>query len=136
MVVTAGRKIEGQGTGDLVFEASIGDTLRFFISSGSNNFEQPVWIEEIRNTRGDEILGDFTIQTVEREAIAPESVTNVLPARIIKRQFRFGQGVVAGEGTGSYDLAFALYDRGEESQPPSVSHYQWALQLTVQLRRR
>jgi hypothetical protein len=133
MVVTASRGVKNQGTGDVVFEASAGDTIRFFVSSGSNNFEQVVLLENVLYARGDEILTDFTSQVLERTGIAPCSPTNVLPARLVQQQFRFCQCVVVGEGTGSYDLVFALYDRDEEAQPRLICHYRWAMQLTVTL---
>src|ERR1700712_3449400 len=59
LVVTASRGVKNQGAGDVVFEAGVGDTLRFFISSGSNNFEQIVFLENICYVRGDEILNGF-----------------------------------------------------------------------------
>ena len=136
MVVTASHEVKNQGTGDVVFEAGAGDTLRFFISSGSNNFEQIVLLEDVRPTRGDKVLTGFTSQTLERIGIVPPSHTNVLPARLVQRWFRFCQCVVAGDGTGSYDLVFALYDRNEEGQPLLTGHYRWAIQLTAQSNRR
>jgi len=128
IVVTASREIMSQGAGDIAFAADVGDTLRFFISSGSNNFEQPVLLEDIRHTEGDEILGDCAIQVVEREAIAPDS--DALSTHLFTRQFEFFECTVGGDGTGSYDLIFALYDQDEDAQPRLVSHYRWALRLT------
>src|ERR1700712_1666897 len=58
-VVPASRGVKNQGAGDVVFEAGVGDALRFFISSGSNNFEQIVFLENICYVRGDEILNGF-----------------------------------------------------------------------------
>jgi hypothetical protein len=134
MVVTASRVIESQGSDDIAFEASAGDTLRFFISSGSNNFEQPVLLKNISHTDGDEILEDLTSRVVEEVSIAPDSRENVLPARLEKHQFRFLQCTVAGPGTGSYDLELAIFDPSEEAQPPGGSHHRWAMQLTTHSR--
>lgn len=133
MVVTASHGVENQGTGDVAFEARAGDVLRFFISSGSNNFEQGVLLEDICSTGGDEILTDCTSQIEERAGIVPQSPTDV---RLVQKQFQFYQCVVASHGTGSYDLVFALYDRDEEGQPSLTDHYRWAMQLTAHSNRR
>ncbi len=136
MVVTASQGVENQGTGDVVFDADAGDTLRFFISSGANNFEQAVLLEEIRHASGDDILKDFKSQILEATVIAPHSQTDVLPARLVKKRFQFYHCIIANYGTGSYDLVFALYDRNEEGQPRLISHYRWAIQLTAHSNRR
>jgi len=136
MVVTGSREAWNESAGDIVFEADAGDMLRFFISSGSNNFEQLVLIDSIRHTGGDEILADCASQSVQWAGIAPESPTNVLPAQIIERRFHFFQCSIAGNGTGSYDLVFAVYGRSEDAQPRWVSHYRWAMRLTAQSNRR
>ncbi len=136
MVVTASREVENQGTGDVTFEAGAGDTLRFFISSGSNNFEVAVLLVDVQGAGGDEILTSFTNQTLKQTVIAPQSLTDVLPARNIQKQFRFCQCVVNSEGTGIYDLVFALFDRNEDGQPQLIGHYRWAMQLTANFNRR
>jgi len=130
MVVTASQEAENQGTENAVLKASEDDIIRFFISSGSNNFEQSVLLANVRHTGGDEILKDVTSQIVERVSIAPNSQTEVLPARLVQKQFRFCECVVASEGTGSYDLVFALYDHDEEAKSSLIGHYRWAMQLT------
>jgi hypothetical protein len=135
MVVTASQEVTNQGTGDVAFAAAAGDTLRFFISSGSNNFEQPVLLAGIRHVAGDEILQGCTNHIVKRECIAPGQ-HEALRVRLVRRQFLLCQSVVAGSGTGSYEMVFALYDHGEEAQLRQVGQYRWAMQLTAQSNRR
>jgi hypothetical protein len=135
MIVTASRAVRNQGTGDVSFAADAGDTLRFFISSGSNNFEQPVLLESIRHVGGDEILASFTSQIVEQTRIAP-GPKQVLPARFVRKELQLCQCVVAGDGTGRYELIFALYDCGEEAQLRRVGDYRWAMRLTAESNRR
>jgi nematocidal protein AidA len=136
MVVTASHGVENQGTGGVAFEARAGDVLRFFISSGSNNFEQGVLLEDIRHAGGGEILTNFKYQAVDQTTIVTQSPADVLPARLVQKQFQFYQCVAASHGTGSYDLVFALYDRNEEGQPSLTDHYRWAMQLTAHSNRR
>lgn len=135
MIATASRELEPRGAGDLVVEADAGDTLRWFVSSGSNNFEQHVSIENLRPAGGDEVLRDCACQVVERMAIAPASPARILPVRLIPRKFHFCECAIAGDGTGSYDLVFALYERIEEARLRLISHYRWAIRLTVLGRR-
>jgi len=85
--------------------------------------------------QGDGLLEGITRQIVERTGIAP-GPTEIFPARFVKRQFHFCQCVVVADGTGSYDLVFALYDRSEEAQPRCVGHYRWAMLLTAHSNRR
>lgn len=135
VVITANQGVKNRGAGNFFFEARAGDTLRFFTSSGSNNFEQVALIEDIRYAGGDEILKDFASQTFERTGIAPHSDTEVLPARLVQQQFRLSQCLVVCDGTGSYDLVVALYDRNEEAQPRLIGRYRWAIQLTANIRK-
>lgn len=136
MVVTGSRQVEDQGTREAAFQAEAGDILHFFASSGSNNFEAAVVIGDIRYAEGDEILTGCSNQTLERTAIAFHSLAEALPARLVQKQFQLYRCVVADNGTGSYDLVFALYDRNEEGQPRLTGHYRWAMQLTAHSNRR
>ncbi len=136
MVVTGSRQVENQGTGDVVFQAEAGDSLHFFASSGSNNFEAAVVLGDIRYAEGNEILTRCSNQTQERAAVVPHSLTEALPAGLAQKQFRLYQCVVADNGTGIYDLVFALYERNEEGQPHLSGHYRWAMQLTLHSNRR
>lgn len=131
MLVTATGGVTNQGTGDVAFDARAGDVVRFFVTSGSNNFEQAVLLQDIRHAGGDEVLEGFECVTQQRTGIAPASVTSVLPARLVPRRFWFRQSEVAREGTGSYHLVFALYDRDEQGRPRFAGHYQWDPRLTV-----
>lgn len=131
MVVPAGGGDRDPVTGDVVLKACPGDTLRFFLSSGSNNFDQAVLLEDVRLSAGDAILGDCDRQGEERAGIAPASQTEVLPARFIPRTFQFGQCQVSGQGTGTYALVFPIFHRDDEGQPYPIGHYRWVMKLTV-----
>jgi len=135
VIITGSQGVENRGADEVVFEARPGDTLRFFTSSGSNNFEQIAVIEDIRFAEGDEILKDFAQQTFERTGVAPHSNTDVLPARLVQQQFRLSRCLVVCGGTGRYDLVVALYDRNEEAQPRLIGRYRWAIQLTANIQK-
>jgi hypothetical protein len=136
MVMTASAEVEMEGAGKIAFAANAGDTLHFFLSSGANNFEQPILLTDIRYTGGDEILRDCANRIEERTAILPGTLPPALATELPIRQFQFFQCVVDGEGTGSYDLVFALYEPAEGEPPRLVGQYRWAMRLTPYSNRR
>lgn len=131
MIVTAAGGATHQGTGDVAFDARAGDTVRFFATSGSNNFEQSVHIQDIRQAGGEEILVGFKSVAEERMGLAPASGTSVLPARLVPQRFWFYQCEAARGGSGSYQLVLALYTRDEDGQPRFAGLYQWEPRITI-----
>jgi hypothetical protein len=132
MIVTGARGATQQGTGDVAFDARAGETVRFFATSGSNNFEQSVYIQDIRQAGGEEVLVGFESVTEERMGLAPASATSVLPAQLVPQQFGFYQCETARGGSGSYQLVLALYTRDEDGQPRLAGLYPWEPRITVQ----
>jgi hypothetical protein len=133
MIVTAAGGVANQGTGNIAFEASAGDVVRFFATSGSNNFEQALLIQGIHHAGGTRILKGFKSMMQERISIAPASVTSVLPTQLVPRQFPFYQCEIARAGTESYHLMLAYYGRDEEGQPRFAGLYQWDPRITIHL---
>lgn len=131
LVVAAGREVAGQGGAEPVFAAAPGESFRLFVDSESNNFENLVLLEDVRFAGGAEILSNISSGSQSRTVVVPASVAEALPAAFAERPFYFVQGEIAGEGVGSYDVAFAIFYRDETGQPRLQGHYQWAMTLTV-----
>jgi Inclusion body protein len=132
MFVTTTAGTADQGTGIIPFNASVGDIVRFYAKSGSNNFEHAVLIKDVRYTGDDKILEGSELVKLQRMVITPGSDAAVQTEEAIESTFWFWQGVVAGEGTQGYSLVLALYDRDANGRPRFAGLYRWGLQLTVQ----
>ena len=132
MIVTTTVGAADQGTGAIALNASAGDTLRFFAKSGSNNFEHAVLIHDIRRNGDDDTTERALPVNLMRMGVMPAAQAHEQPAQGAVREFRFWQYAVPGEGTQSYSLHLALYDRGEDGQPRFAGLYRWDLQLTIQ----
>lgn len=132
MVSTGMSSVSGQGTGDLSIKAFVGDTIRAFATSGSENFEDAVLLFGMPKFSGTEVLGPFNYQNFTKSTVAPNSVTSVLPATIVKEDFWFYQASVAKAGTEGYMVQFALYTRSEDTgQPVLYGYFQWDPTITV-----
>ena len=131
MVVTGAAGATNQGPGDVAFDASPDAAVRFFVKSGSNNFEHAVLIRDLHHLGGDEVLQGFQFVAEEKSGIAPASATSVLPAQNVQQWFSFYQCDIAGEGTGSYCLVLELWDRDEGGQPRFAGHHHLHSRITV-----
>jgi hypothetical protein len=132
MIVTTTVGAAAQGTGAIALNASAGDTLRFFAKSGSNNFEHAVLIHDIRRNGDDEPPERAASVNLLRTGITPAAQAHEQPEQGADREFWFWQYAVPREGTQSYSLHLALYDRDEDGQPRFAGLYRWDLQLTIQ----
>ena len=132
--VTASGRGESQGTGDIALDAEVGDVVRFFAKSASNQFDHAVVLVGIRHARGDEVLDPVALVTQERLGIVPASAVTALPARFVPQRFAFCEGAVVAGGTAGIELAFAVHDRDDHGQPRLVGRYQWESRITFHLR--
>lgn len=130
-IVTGAGRATHQGVQDIAFHARAGETVRFFATSGSDNFEQCVFIHDIRQGDGEQVLEGFESVAEERVSIAPGSKESVLPAQSVPRPFWFYECKTARGGSGSYRLELALYTRDEEGQPRFAGLYPWDLRITL-----
>ena len=118
--------------GAATVSAAIGDTLRFYAITGSNNFEDAVLIDAIRRTGTDHSISGFAPVCLQRSAVEPQ--TGMDPTSIIgtaEQDFWFWQGTVADQGIQDCSLVLSLYRRDESGQPRFAGIYRWDLQLTV-----
>lgn len=126
MVATGTTVNSGQGTGDLDFNALVGDTVRSFAVSGSDNFEDAVLIFGMPQFSGDEVMGLFIYQSFTKSTIIPNSQTTPLPGKVSEETFWFYQSSVAKKGTEGFMVQFGLYTRDSSSgQPVLYGYYQW-----------
>jgi nematocidal protein AidA len=132
MVATNTSVISGQGTGDLNFKAQLGDTVRFFATSGSNNFDDAVLAYGMPPFQGPTVLGRFDSKAFKgRQAIYPSDGPEVLPGTMAPQTFFFYQTDVVGVGTEGYMVQFALYTRDDDGQLKVRGYYQWDPTITV-----
>lgn len=132
MVATGTTIVSGQGTGDLHINALVGDTVRAFATSGSDNFEDSVLLYDMPRFSGDNVFGPFNYQDFTKSAVVPQSQTAVLPARIVEENFWFYQASVSKKGTEGYKVEFSLYTRDPNNgQPVLFGYYSWDPTITV-----
>lgn len=131
MVCTGTKINSGQGTGDLSFTALVGDTVRVFGTSGSDNFEDAVLVYSLPKFGGDQVLDDFEYKNFNKSTVIPQSNSTPLPARTATQSFWFYQADVVNSGTENYEVRFALYGRDSNGQPTLVGYYYWDPTITV-----
>jgi hypothetical protein len=136
LIVTAMPGSADQDTGGIIVNAGIGDTLRFYAVSGSNNFDAAVLIQDVITDDGiaadDMIFNEIALVNLQQQAVAPATPPGELAATDANREFWFWQCAVAGEGSQNFSLVLALYGRDEDGQPRHAGLYRWDLTLTVQ----
>lgn len=131
MVATGTKINSGQGTGDLSFSALVGDVVRAFATSGSDNFEDAVLLYGMPMYSGTQVFSAFNYQNYNRKTVIPASTTTVLPAQIVTETFWFYRADVITAGTENYKVQFALYNRDDSGTPVLKGYYYWDPQITV-----
>ncbi len=126
MVCTGTSVNSGQGTGDLNFNALVGDTVRAFAVSGSDNFEDAVLLYGMPRYTGDQVFGTFIYESFQKSTVIPNSATTPLPAKTTTETFWFYQASVVAAGTEGYSVQFGLYTRDPNTgQPVLNGYYYW-----------
>jgi len=132
MVATGTKVNSGQGTGDLSITALVGDTLRAFATSGSDNFEDAVLLYGLPWFKGDHVTDDFQYKNFTKSTVIPNSPTQPLPAKIADEDFWFYQTDIVKKGTEGYGVRFGLYTRDlGTGQPVIYGYYWWDPEITV-----
>lgn len=133
MVASGTTVNSGQGTGDLDFNALVGDTVRAFAVSGSDNFEDAVLLYGMPRFSGDQVFSTFAYQNFTKSAVVAQGTTAPLPARVVDEEFWFFQASVIKKGTEGYKVQFGLYVRDlTTGQPVLYGYYQWDPTIRVQ----
>lgn len=132
-MVATSNTMSGSGTGDLVFSALVGDVVRFFGATASNNFENSALIYGLPRYSGDQVFKPFESTTYTKSGVSPQDGSDVLPAIISDQKFWFFESSVKNKGTENYKVQFALYTRNETTGKPELyGYYQWDPAITVQ----
>ena len=129
-MVATSNTISGSGTGDLNFSANVGDIVRFFGVTASNNFENSALIYGINKYSGTEVFSTFESETFEKSGVSP-SGPGVLPATISDQKFWFFEANVLRSGTEGYKVVFSLYERNADGEPVLYGYFQWDPTITV-----
>lgn len=130
MVASSNAAISGSGTGDLSFSANVGDVVRFFGTSASENFEDSALIYSLPRYSGDQVFSDFESKTFTKSGVSP-SGTAVLPATISDQKFWFFEADVIARGTENYKVTFAVYQRDSNGAPVLYGYYSWDPTIVV-----
>jgi len=132
MIASGTTVISGQGTGDLNFNALVGDTIRAFAVSGSDNFEDAVLLYGMPRFQGDQVTSAFFYQDFVKSTVVANGPSSPLPAKIVDEQFWFFQASVVKKGTESYKVQFGLWARDETTgQPVLYGYFEWDPTITV-----
>ncbi|WP_017326581.1 inclusion body family protein [Synechococcus sp. PCC 7336] len=126
MVATGTVINSGQGTGDLNITALVGDNLRAFATSGSNNFEDGVLLYGMPKFSGDQVLSEFQYQNFTKSTVIPNSTTTPLPAKTADYVFWFYEADVIKAGQEGYRVQFGLYTRSQTTGEPELyGYFEW-----------
>ena len=133
MVATGTTVNSGQGTGDLDINALVGDTVRAFATSGSDNFEDAVLLYGMPKFAGDSVMSPYFYINFTKSTVIPQSTSTPLPARIADETFWFFQANVIAKGTEQYMVQFGLYTRDATTgQPVLYGYFAWDPTIRVQ----
>jgi hypothetical protein len=124
MVASGATDVTGQGTWQLSFKANVGDILRAFAASCSNNFDDAVLLYGFTIISGQSVTSPFQYKEFTKSDVVGGLATP-LPARIIDgAKFLFFQGDVNIAGKATYNVNFALYTR-VKGKPTLKGYYSW-----------
>jgi hypothetical protein len=132
MVATNTTVNSGQGTGDLSFQALVGDQVMVFGVSGSDQFDDAVLVYGMPKYGGTEVFGTFISQMYTKSTVAPGTGTSVLPPQTVTENFWFYQANVATAGTENFQVQFGLWSRDPNTGAPVLyGYFQWDPTITV-----
>lgn len=130
-MVATSNTMSGSGTGDLTFSALVGDVVRFFGVTASNNFENSALIYALPRFSGDQVFSEFESKMFTKSGVEPTG-TAVIPATINPTmKFWFFEADVVGAGTEGYKVTFALYNRDNSGHPVLFGYFSWDPTISV-----
>lgn len=134
LIVTTTSGSVDADTGAVTVLADEGDLIRFYATSGSNNFEAAVLLDDIAFGGDDRIVDDTALVALPGMAWTPASETPLtLSHDGGAQEFWFWQSKVAGDGTQACQAVLALYARDDRGRPRLAGLYPWDFPLTVTL---
>jgi hypothetical protein len=121
----------------LVIAAHVGDLLRIYAVSGSNNFESAVLLADMQTqTKSDaaDVVSAFEFTAFEQIPVTPSGEPLAFPGDSEEAEFWFWQATIEGAGTQQCHAVLALYDCDDQGQPRFAGLYRWDFALTVKLK--
>lgn len=125
--------VETAGLSSLTRSAQVGDCLRIYAVSGSNNFEDAVLLADVGTGGETSVLDRFALVALDQIPIAPSDAPMTLSADSDEQEFWFWQSRIAGEGTQECHAVLAVYGRDDHGRPRFAGLYRWDFPLTVTL---
>lgn len=130
-MVATSNSISGNGSGELLISANVGDTIRFNGSSASNNFDDSIMFYGIFRFGGDSVFSEFNPINLTAIGVTP-SEPNTLPEKQVNgKEFNYLEAAVIDLGSEWYGLSFALYNRDSKGLPSLFGYFQWVSMLTA-----
>lgn len=131
LIVTTTAGAVEQGT--VTFAARPGDLVRFYATSGSNNFEDAVLLAKVSALGDADIVDGLADVELSQATIVPAPQSAERTQAPVEQNFWFWQGAIAGQGSQRCRLLMSLYARDENTgQPRFAGLFRCDLQLTVQ----
>jgi hypothetical protein len=132
MVATGTTVNSGQGTGDLSFQALVGDQVEVFGVSGSDNFDDAVLVYGMPKYGGTQVFGTFENYMYSKSTVEPSSNSgSVLPPQTVTTNFWFYQAPIVASGTENYKVQFGLWSRNSAGAPELFGYFSWDPTITV-----
>jgi len=131
MVATGTKVNSGQGTGDLNIQANVGDVVRVWAASASNNFDEAVLVYKLQRFSGEEVFNSFHCESFERNVPIPGGDA-VLPEVVKTDNFWFYGASIRKAGKEGYNVTFAVYTRGEDGSIKPYGYYSWDPEIVVE----
>lgn len=110
----------GQGTMDLNIAIGREGRVRFFAISGSNQFEDAVFLCRVEGSDGDSLV---EYQECIRSTVLPRSRATPLPARTGAVSFSFCETRIRSQTSKELTFLFALYTRSATTGRPEFAGY-------------
>lgn len=131
MVAPPENVLSGQGTADLHITPSIGDMVRFYSTSETNNFETQVFVYRLVSDSED-IMG--------KPVVTP--ITNAPCIKILHGDIKnavqhectnfYTSSNIKGKGTLNYRIYFALFVANTDTHKMDLNgYYEWYIKITV-----
>jgi hypothetical protein len=121
----------------LIIAAHVGDLLRIYAVSGSNNFESAVLLDDVSvesKSVSPDVVSAFTFEVFEQIPVTPSAEPLTFADDSEEAEFWFWQATIEGAGTQQCHAVLALYGRDDQGQPSFAGLYRWDFKLTVKLK--
>jgi hypothetical protein len=134
MVASTLASIGGQGKGELVFNAEVGDVVRFNAISEYNNMDNAVLVYSIDPFIGEKnnVFNEFSSKVYTKSVIQAVAGQSPIPPTFADVKFWFYETTVKQTGTENFQVSFGLYRRVRgQADPVLYGYFQWDPTIVV-----